>query len=480
MLRKALLSFTLFIWAFSASAGTVVLHGNNPEYANLTLTFKQFGNQISDTEETIAETKVQPNGDFELKFEIDQTTYIFSHLGVFFMYLYVEPGTEYNIKLPKRVDKKSEDILNPFFEELMLQLVVPEYKVLGQSEKGKVTEGLNFLINSFDNTFNPLYTKYSVAIMSRKKPEALDSTLKNLDKIFGNSGNSYFRDYYTYRIGMLKFTSSKFKSRNISDNYFLNKPVLYNNPAYMTLFNKVYEKYFVYFGMTESGKTIYNDINTSKSLTCLKETLAQDKVLANDTLKEFVILKALHDGCSEMEFSRSGMLQILDSLIISSKISYHRKIASQIRDKVSKLITGFAPPPFQLLNQDSVLVSLDSFKESYVYLAFVTTQNYACLKDFDLLKRIQDKYGKLVKIVAISADESLSAVRHFTQNYKQYNWPFLHYANQPDIIKDYDLRVFPTYFLIDREGKLVMSPAPGPSENFEIRFFEHLRARRLL
>jgi peroxiredoxin len=292
---------------------------------------------------------------------------------------------------------------------------------------------------------------------------------------FGLVQHHYFKAYYTYRLGLLKFTTTRYRSRNISDNYFLNKPVLYENTAYMELFNEVYDKYFVYFGRTVSGKQIYTDINKYKSLTMLQRTL-RDKVLSNDTLREFVILKGLHDGFYEMEFSREALLQILDSLNLTTQIAIHKTIGEEIRQKVTKLMVGYNPPAFKLLSSDSVMTSIADFKGHYVYLNFCTTQNYACLKELEQLKWVREKYGKYVKVVTISVDESLSDVQRFVKK-SGYKWTFLHYGNQPDILKDYDIRAFPTYYLIDPQGKLVWSPAPSPNENFEAKLFEELKAK---
>jgi len=44
-------------------------------------------------------------------------------------------------------------------------------------------------------------------------------------------------------------------------------------------------------------------------------------------------------------------------------------------------------------------------------------------------------------------------------------------------MRDYDVRAFPTYYLIDREGKLAISPAPAPGDDFEARLFSLLRSR---
>ena len=54
---------------------------------------------------------------------------------------------------------------------------------------------------------------------------------------------------------------------------------------------------------------------------------------------------------------------------------------------------------------------------------------------------------------------------------------FLHFGTYPDIIKEYDIRGYPTYFLIDKDGKLLLSPAPSPFENMELKLFDIMRAK---
>ncbi|MDP4210038.1 MAG: TlpA disulfide reductase family protein [Bacteroidota bacterium] len=460
-------------------AATVVIRGNSPDYAGLTLAFSLYENQISEKERPIANVKVQPNGDFEAKFEVSRTEYIFCRTGIFFLYFFAEPGKEYTLKLPPRTEKNPADKLNPYFEEIRLHLVVNSSQTQGQSAVDDPKTEINYLIRTFDDVYDPLYSKVAVKVIARFSPKNIDSTLLSLENKFSGIAHPYFKDYYTYRMGLIKMMATKFKSRHVSDNYFLNKPVLYANPAYMELFNQVYDKYFSYFGRTDEGKVIYDDINVAKSFSRLKATLSHDKVLNNDTLKEMVILKNLHDGFYEMEFSRSAMLRILDSLALSTNVPTHRAIAADIREKVTRLLPGYAPPAFSLFNQDSVLVSLNNFKGKFVYLVFCTTQSYASMKDFEMLKTLQKKHSKLLKIVAISVDDNLSVMRNYAKK-SGYDFAFLHYSNQPSILKDYDVRTFPTYYLIDREGRLIMSPAPTPGEDFETKFYEYLKGMHIL
>ena len=45
------------------------------------------------------------------------------------------------------------------------------------------------------------------------------------------------------------------------------------------------------------------------------------------------------------------------------------------------------------------------------------------------------------------------------------------------MVADYDVRSYPTYYLVDPEGKLLLSPAPGPQEGLGRVLFEQWRAR---
>jgi len=58
-----------------------------------------------------------------------------------------------------------------------------------------------------------------------------------------------------------------------------------------------------------------------------------------------------------------------------------------------------------------------------------------------------------------------------------YTWTVLHYEGQPGVLDDYMVRGYPTAYLIDRNGLLLLSPATLPSEGFEQQLFRIMRAR---
>ena len=500
MLKKFLL-LILLVLPYGLFAEKVIINGNAPDYKGVSITFLTFSDQITYTEKELCKTKVDDNGNFTCSFETNETIYIFTHLGAYEAFLFVEPGKTYDLILPEIKEKTLADKLNPYFKPILYHLGLNNitenelnyrlayfeeiYSLMGSKDLYSIYNKIRQIHD--DSKFNDVDTVYSAesyrkivnnstSYISRNLKEIdVTNEIQKVDSLFLNIDNKFFNDFKQYRFAQYQSVSANQKMKSISNTYYLNNEILYQNPAYMELFNQVYNEYFLYFGRTESGKQIFNDIGKLKSISSLKRTLGNDSILSNDTLKELVILKCLHDEFYNDKFSRSAMLTVLDSLSIQTTVDEHKHIAKNIKDKVTKLMLGYEPPKFELYDKDSNLVSIDSYKGKYVYLGFCTTTSYACIKEFAMLENLYKKHKDHFEIIIISMDESLPQMKRFIEM-KNYSVKFLYYGNQPDVFKDYDIRAFPTYYFIDKEGKLAITPAPSPDQNSEFAIFKILRA----
>lgn len=452
-----------------AQSSKVTIHGKVPDYAGTTLTFMSFVDQVTYTKDTLATVTVTENGTFKASFSVEQTRYVFLLLGVYEGYFFVEPGQTYAIELPERQNKSQADLLNPYFEPTSYHLGIEDVK----------KEELNYAIAWFDSAYEEATTTYAYAFYQSKSDSVIKVLTERLEDQFAHYEQPYFRQYVRYKLALLRYNAFQEKSTSISNNYFLHQPIRYQNIAYMELFHQVYDDYFEYFGRTSEGSDIYPAINRYGSYTAVDTILAQNKVLENDTLKELVMLKCLYDEFYDDSFSRRGMLAILDTLEQQTSLSQHKVIAQRVRERVTRLLPGYEPPGFALYNRDSSLVTLDDFQGRYVYLGFCTSMSYACIQEFEMLRSLQEQFKQYFDIVMICADKNLATMRDFV-NKKGYDWTFLHYGNQSNVLQKYDVRAFPTYYFIDDEGKLLMSPAPSPAENLEIKVFEILRDRGAL
>ncbi len=468
ILRKQVI--ILFVMAylpvFFASAGDVTVKTDSSEWTGTPISFYRYADLVTETELLLAKTVTDNDGGFEVHFPVEKTTLVFARLGVFMVSLYAEPGKVYEVILPPEQQKRPEDLLNPYFEELFLQLGVHNLQ----------DDDINVMIRMFNDTYNPYYNKHVREVLQGRDFSSLDADIQQMEKSFASNTNTYFKNYRKYRYATLRYLAMQHKVTGISEQYFAGNPVLYDNQAYMDLFHQVFNDYFLYHGRTKEGEKIYSDINTEKDYGALRITLKKNKLFSNDSLLELVILKCLYDEFYNDKFSRSGILAILDTLAARTSINESRLIAENIRKKITNLLSGYFPPYFELYDPDSNLVSPATLKGKYVYLNFCTCSSYTCLKEFEILRGINQRQKERLEIVTISADDFDTTLVSFL-NKNKYSWKFLYYGNQPGILKDYDIRAYPTYFLIGPDGKLVLSPAPAPEENFEAKFFEILKSR---
>ncbi len=448
--------------------GKVIISGNAPGYAGEEIVFYSWTDQISFTRAELFRIMIGENEQFSIDILIDDgPRYIFSHTGIYNLYMYIEPGREYEVILPEKTDKSVRDKLNPYFEGIPTHLAVLNHD----------SNELNALIRTFDNMYEPLFGESLIRLTVERDQELLDSIQGVFDHRFAHSVHPYFNAYRNYKMALLKIMSQMRTARSISDSHFRSEPVLYNNVAYMELFNQVYNRYFLFFSRTVRGKRIFSDINNNRSLTDLRNTLGTDPLLGEGRLLELVILKGLHDSFYGSDFSRTGLLTVLDSIAAGTPYSEHSSIAGHIRSKVTRLLTGFQPPGFELMNRDAEMLSLSDFKGYYVYLNFCTAVSYSCLSEYDVLSRLNSKHSENLKIVTVFIDDSYESMLEFLGK-NDYDWEFLFYGNQPSILKEYDIRMFPSYYLVDRDGTLLMSPAPSPAEGFENYLLRTLRNRR--
>ena len=465
-MRKYMIALMLLLFTAIPFAAQTVISGNAPAYAGTRLVFMQNGDWITGAEQPAGSCDVSEQGNFRLEINLESTRQLYVHLGIYLGYFYAEPGKTYELVLPEKTEKSAEDQLNPYFTPVEIQLGLSNF----------TAEDLNMLVVMFEDAYDPYYQKHVKALYLKSDNTELENDIQQIEKPFQQYSNAFFREFRRYRYGMLKLFANQQRVQSISDDYFNNHPVLYGNPAYADLFNQVYDKYFIFFGRSDMGKQIYEDINKEGSYSALCKSLSKNTNFGNDTLKELVILKQLHDEYYGSQFSRGGLIKILDSLVAKTTIETHKKIGMSIREKITRLQTGYDPPPFKLQDINGNTLQLSDLIGRYVYLNFCTCQSYACLNEFNALSGIFQRHKERLTILTIATDPMDEVLRQFLTRNK-YDWTFLLYDMQPEVLKEYDIRAFPTYFLIGPDGKLILSPAPSPAEDFEQRLFEIMKAR---
>jgi len=244
----------------------------------------------------------------------------------------------------------------------------------------------------------------------------------------------------------------------------------------MELFNEIFSDYFSAFMTEYPQSNLLQIINREINLDKLKSLLKKEKVFSNDSLLELVIIKNLYESFYNDAYVKPAILILMDSLSTKTHIAYHKSVISDIKMEITKLLSGSEPPSFRLYDKDSNLVSLESFRGKYVYLMFCNSYSYYCIREFELLNDLNSRHSSNLAIVTVLVDENWQSMKDLLKT-NNYNWTFLHYSSQPEIINEYEVKAYPSYHLIGPDGKLIASPAPSPMEGFEQYLYKTMRGR---
>jgi peroxiredoxin len=134
---------------------------------------------------------------------------------------------------------------------------------------------------------------------------------------------------------------------------------------------------------------------------------------------------------------------------------------------LTKLKPGTPAPDFTLPLSDKKEISLKGLRGKPVVLCFWTTYCEECLSEMDLIRPLYDIYKEKIQFVSISADKHFSKMLFFINLKKDYVWSFAHIGDHYEVLKDYDVRSYPLFVIIDKEGKINKYQANKPSNGLE-------------
>lgn len=465
-----LLALSLCAGRIAASAQTTLtaVYGNAKGYENQTVVFRQQVGFVTDSRLEVGRVTIGPDGEFYCPIKVVGTQLLTCEVGAYSLYFYISQGQRYKIGFPPYQPLRDQDLLNPYQPRIEVQL----------RPRGADSLLVNDMIARYDLALSSALDSAMASISMQAQRVNADSLVAAVRERFQDAryDNPFFRDYVRYQEGNLFYVTQTKYVQQLSDEYFKNQPVLYDNPAYRDLFNTIYAKYFQFHGRTKEGQQIFKAISADRSLRELRRVLRQNDNLQPDALLELVMLKGLHDEFFDVNFSREALSVVLDSLSSSTDIAEHAYIASYIREKVTRLLPGFAPFPIRVADVQGQLLDLKQLRGKLTLLMFAMTTSYTCIEDFEMLRGLRERYGEHLEIVSLCADENPAAARAFI-GAQGYGWHFAMLEDQMELLEHYDVRAFPTYYLIDERGLLLYSPARSPREGLEGLIFQQFRQR---
>jgi thiol-disulfide isomerase/thioredoxin len=454
--HTAWLFFLLFILCAAFPAQDVQISGKAPAYIGKEMTAFAYQDYITYTREILETDTVKPDGTFRLRFPFQNTQRIYLRCDHLKAPLYIEPGGRYEVDFPGKDSSR-------LFSQTIDQTGDLSIHTRDSAE-------INWLIMDFNARYDDFWKKNYQAFVIKKTRFVLDSFKRAIRAHYRNVQKPYFHAFIDYTIASTQV--STLESQNfLARDYLLNRSIGYLNNEYMTFFNQFFDKYFYQFAIKKEGAPVYEAINDKGGAPGLMDALKAAKYLANDTLRELLMLKGLYENYNNKEFTQSHIQAILGQVAMHSKIPEHRLIAQNIISRFSQLKRGTAAPSFNLPDKNGKMHSLADFKGKYVYLSFGAAWCTTCISESKYLEELEKKYP-FIQIVNIDTDPKIEDMKKMLKENPKMNWTVLYAGDNEQLKHAYSIFSVPYYYLIGPDGRLILSPAPSPYQGIDELFYK--------
>lgn len=453
------LPLTLLVWLsfqFALIAANTTLKGHAPDYKNRKLNVLTYSDFLTMNADTLAQITVGPKGDFSIELTLAETRSIFIPLGFYKGLLLVEPGQSYEIQLPPKKDSGPGEMLNPFFE--------PEEVYLN------ITNLQGRELNTFSRNFDEVYDQYLIQstqdLIKKGRQSDVDSFIVFMDEKFNLDSLSYFKQHKSYRFARLRGIAYERTATSFFMKYYANQPLLWHNEAYFNTFKSVANNFYIDFASSEQGASAHNSFMKDEDPMAMIRALTTFGKLQSDTLSSLVLIYNIYTRFYKESISKDFAIKVMKAIEGKSKIASIKKVAGTIHKKFVALMPGYPAPEFTMKDINGKDAQLRLFKGKYLYLHFYSAKSYTAKQDLPLLNELYQKYNKWIEVVTIAPKEDMESLQKINKK-SEFNWTFLFYEKENNLLQTYKIKTFPTYFMLDAENNFLLSPAPSPTEEFE-------------
>ena len=449
---KKVLHLTAFLVLFihfpeKTWAAKVSVWGKAAGYGQKTIELNTLHDCISEEKIKLGTFRFNADESFMLEVDIAETTLCFADFDGYHGMIYLEPGHSYEIVFPPGRELSESQKRNPFFK--------PEPVWFGILNADK--NELNFRIQQFEQAYTTYENNYFDRIFVNQAKSLVDTISFKLDREFPKSNDTFFEAHKLFRLANLDFALYQAKSARFMETYFSSVKPVCNLGAYSTLFNQVFQNYFDVL-INQSNNPEIKNLIFSADIHQL-DLYFQEKRKFNKSLSHLILLRSLHDAYYSRQFSKSQVLKMLDQVKGDDWSNWEQETARLIRTKLTYLASGTLPPPVNLRNLSGQKINLTDFPNTYIYLHFTDPKNSICRQHLDALKTVAEHYKGKFTIINVVPKGSLMKPEN--------GWAGIFTTSDSNLEEIFKVKTFPNSFLIGKDGRLLLSPAPNPIDGLD-------------
>lgn len=441
------LSFTLLcLLSMVCFSKEIRIQGNAVGFEGKKISLSVVNDFISLQKNVIAKTDMKED-QFSLTIKLEKTQQIFLKIEDKESSFFAEPGAVYNLSLSYDEEKNQGQAYN---KRLDLKFAFPK------------ADELNQKIKAFNQAYQDFFTEnYSLFAINAAQKQSL-SFIEKIEQDSRFQSPEFVKQYCTYALANLK-DINRLPRKELFEEYLHNKEIRYQNKEYMNFFVQYYKEDFGQYCITKKGSELLKAIMFDKDLSKSLSLIQKDKEFSQLELAELYLINGLFEVYHKRTIEQASAISMLDQITKAGQNPENKSMAKAIKQKLIFFGTQELAPEFSLLNSKNETVSLSELKGKPIYLSFWANWSIPSLRELKVMKKLHEKYGNEIHFVSINLDEDPKVMTDLKSK-NDYEWPFLHYGNDYEIREKYQVKAVPSYYLIDKNGKLIQAFAPNPVE----------------
>ena len=419
----------------------------------------RYADHLSLREKELASATIDEKGSFVMEFQAEAPELLFFRFHHTRNFFYVEPGNSYTVEFePFSFSDKTE---GTDYHPLRLD---HSMSIHSEDQAGR---GLNDLIRELEDlTEEFIRTRIAGNIRANHQP-AMRDLHSQADSLFRDAGHPFFAGYKEYYLARLGRTLNTRRFQPLVEDFFADRPVLYDNPVYMDFFRQLFGNYVFTGSRKVRISELEEAVNIHGSYEAFMAALENDSLLINKRFRELVMLEALKKMFGMEDFEETGVIRILKKVAASGAFPEHRQIAENLLYLHQRFLPGQPAPDLSLKNHRGMKKFPEDFSGRYVYLFFWAGWCNLSMAELGPMEELAEELGEKIHFAGVLTDHDPATAAHLLEN-EALAASYYHFDGDYRIFSGYGFRNIPYYVLIDPEGNFVkhqfVSPSAGAGE----------------
>lgn len=447
-----LLAALLWVCPSAGAQDPVTITGDAPFAAGEEIRLLVFDDLLNNIPSIVATDKIDKQGRFKLTYKTNKVRQVQLAIRTTKADFFVAPYNTYHFHIA--TDSALFGMVNPEKYGGFLHITTDKTD----------TADLNYKINRFTHYFDRAMNYYGFRLTYDHDKNAYDTLTYLIDSVFHVNyiPDNFYSSYVYYTCGILDRLYMVKEQQLIYDKYFNHDDVLYDNPAYMILFNSFYSNY-LYNSRHISKDLLTRTINEDPDYLTLFNEAGRDPMLVSERLRELVIIRNLVDFYSNEEFDRGNIIKLLQYISVSSHFPEHVVYAENAVRLLKPSDTQSHPLYF--VNEKGKKMDLHQFEGKEIYVQVFQSDCIDCIREMLLLKEYNQQYGDKLQFVSLNVDMKKDDYEQFCKTYKEmFDWPILYFNGNYDWLMANGIETLPDYMILNENACVIYRDVPAPEK----------------